>query len=47
MKHIVTLILGYLALDVLGFMLWAISGQYPVDSFYVGTITTHLLALIF
>lgn len=47
MKIILALVIGYMALDVLGFMLWAISGQVPVDSFYVGTITAHLLGLFF
>lgn len=41
------LILGVMAFDFIGFMAWATSGQLPVDSFYVGTITTHLLKLIF
>ena len=47
MRLILSLALGYLALDVLGFTLWLISGQYPSDSFYLGTITAHALALVF
>lgn len=44
---IYVLIIGYLALDVLGFLLWALSGQYPSDGFYLGTITAHVLGLVF
>ena len=47
MKITLAFIIGFLALDVLGFMLWVISGQVPVDSFYVGTITAHVLGLFF
>lgn len=36
------------AVDVFGFMAWAASGQTPADSFYIGSITAHVLrALIF
>lgn len=39
-------ILGILAVDALGFMLWVISGQNPTDDFYIGTITAHVLRAI-
>jgi len=32
--------------DMLGFALWVMSGQYPVDEFYLGTITAHVLRAI-
>ena len=39
-------ILGVITVDVLGFMLWALSGQHPADAFYIGTITAHILRAI-
>lgn len=35
-----------LVVDFLGFTAWAMSGQHPVDNFYVGTITTHALQAV-
>lgn len=35
-----------LIIDMLCFTAWTLSGQYPVDNFYIGTITTHLLKII-
>jgi len=47
LKQITQLILSVifiiLAIDFLGFMAWIISGQYPADSFYLGSITAHIL----
>lgn len=43
MKTIATWAGCVLALDALGFMLWAMSGQLPVDQFYIGTITAHIV----
>lgn len=40
-------IAGLLALDVLGFIAWVMSGQIPVDGYYLGTITAHALRLVF
>lgn len=34
-----------LLIDALGFLLWAMSGQLPVDDFYIGTITAHILRM--
>jgi len=34
--------------DFIGFCAWIYSGQHPVDNFYLGTITAHILkAIIF
>lgn len=33
-----------MAIDFVGFMLWAISGQFPADNFFIGGITKYLLA---
>lgn len=38
-----SLILG---LDLLGFILWFLSGQLPQDTIYIGAITKTLLSLI-
>lgn len=42
-KSIVWVIAVVLMIDISGFIGWAMSGQQPVDSFFIGTITTHLL----
>lgn len=45
---IIKTIITILIIDMLGFVVWIISGQLPVDSFYIGTITAHILqAIIF
>lgn len=36
-----------MVIDFLGFMAWAMSGQMPGDSFFVGSITRHILQAIF
>lgn len=41
-----TVVAIVLVIDFLGFMAWAMSGQRPVDNFYVGTITTHALQVV-
>ena len=50
MKNIIKIvggvIIAVLALDFLGFTAWVLSGQYPVDDFYIGTITAHVLRAI-
>lgn len=35
-----------LLIDFAGFLAWGMSGQHPVDNFYVGTITTHALRAV-
>jgi len=39
-------ITAVLALDILGFIAWVLSGQHPLDNFYIGTITAHVLRAI-
>ena len=34
-------------LDMLGFMLWSLSGQTPVDGFYIGRMTAEVLRAFF
>ena len=31
--------------DAAALVMWAFSGQHPVDGFYVGSLTAHLIAL--
>lgn len=35
-----------LIVDAFGFLAWVLSGQHPLDNFYIGTITAHVLRLI-
>lgn len=39
----VKLVLCVLAADFIGFLLWALSGQTPVDGMYVGMITHYFI----
>lgn len=45
-KFIGGVIVAVLFVDAFGFMAWVASGQYPVDNFYIGTITAHILRAI-
>lgn len=38
-------VIAVLALDASCYMLWALSGQVPPDSFYAGALTAKLIAL--
>lgn len=40
------IIIGVLLLDAIAFTAWVASGQHPVDEFYAGTITAHILRAI-
>jgi hypothetical protein len=33
-------------IDFAGMMMWALSGQMPMDGFYVGRISTEIIRLI-
>lgn len=50
MREIIKTISGVAAVilmaDAFGFLLWVLSGQYPADNFYIGTITAHILRAI-
>lgn len=43
MKTFISIVVFVLLLDMFGFMLWAVSGQKPVDNFYAGAITTNII----
>lgn len=47
MRYIFYAIVFLLVIDVIGFMAWALSGQFPADNFYAGIITKNVLQLVF
>lgn len=44
---IMFVILVLLLIDFVSFIGWVYSGQIPVDNFYFGSITKHILQFIF
>lgn len=46
-QTILTIIAVALVIDFLFFLAWAMSGQMPVDSFYIGAITRNILQAVF
>ena len=32
-----------LVADAIAFVWWSLSGQHPIDDFFIGTITYHLI----
>jgi hypothetical protein len=46
LKFIGTLILALLIIDFLGALAWIWTGQQPQGTFYIGTLTLHVLRLI-
>lgn len=49
MKEYIQVLSGVVAclvlLDALAYVAWIVSGQTPVDGFYIGTITAHAVGL--
>ena len=45
LKMVGAVIGTFLALDAFCFMAWVASGQFPVDNFYLGSITAHFIKL--
>lgn len=45
LKNILWAGLLILITDALGWFAWAISGQAPMDDWYIGTITMHIIQL--
>ena len=44
----ISLVVGALLIaDIIGFMLWILSGQTPVDNFYLGKITAIIIDILF
>ena len=46
LKWIGIAVIAILAIDFLGAMVWALSGQQPIDSFYIGKITSEVIGII-
>lgn len=46
-QTILTIAVVIIAVDFLGFLAWGMSGQMPVDGFYVGAITRNILQAVF
>lgn len=42
-----TLLFWVFMLDFVSWVMWALSGQNPVDNYYLGTVTQHILQWIF
>ena len=45
-KTIGTVIAIIIMIDMFGFMIWALSGQTPINGFYIGSITSSTINLI-
>lgn len=47
-KMVFTIVIILIVIDFLGMIAWAMSGQFPTDNFYIGSISTHIIrAIIF
>lgn len=44
-KIVFQIIVVLMIVDFIGMILWAMSGQFPVDNFYIGSITMHIIKL--
>lgn len=45
MTYVYSIVGTILTLDAIGFIAWVASGQVPPDSFYLGTLTAHMVSL--
>lgn len=45
-KFILWTILVISFIDFTMFLVWGLSGQQPIDNFYFGSITSHVIQLI-
>jgi hypothetical protein len=45
-KTIFTIVVVILVVDFFCFIGWAMSGQKPVDNFYFGTISAHIISSV-
>ncbi len=46
MRNIITIIVVVMMVDLVGFMMWSMSGQFPTDNIYIGVITKTILSLV-
>ena len=42
----ISIITIIIMIDMIGFILWSVSGQQPADGFYIGAITKGIISLI-
>lgn len=45
MQYAIPVLVGAVMIDVLGFLMWTLSGQTPVDGFYIGALTETVINL--
>ena len=43
MSLAITLFIVYMVIDVASFLMWAVSGQTPVDNFFIGGVTATII----
>jgi len=46
MKTILWLVAVVLVFDCVGYILWSISGQTPVNNTYIGAITAKIISIL-
>lgn len=46
MKYILSAVMVFLVMDFIAFIAWALSGQMPVDSFFLGAVTKSIINII-
>lgn len=46
-QMVLTIIVVLLIIDFIGMIAWAMSGQFPTDSFYLGAISRNIIQVIF
>ena len=46
LKYLAGFIIAIAVLDLSGYLAWQISGQTPLDPYYIGTLTNILLSFI-
>lgn len=45
-EYLIALCVFIIMIDMIGFIMWSLSGQQPADSFFAGTITGSIINLI-
>lgn len=45
-EYLIALCIFVILIDLLGFIMWSLSGQQPADSFFLGSITRSIINLI-
>lgn len=46
-KTVLIIAVVLMVIDFLGMIAWAMSGQFPTDSFYLGAISRNIIQVIF